>query len=283
VERGAHVLVATPGRLNDFLETGEVRLDEVTYVVLDEADRMLDLGFEPQIKKILKIVPSRRQCLMFTATWPKEVAALATSYLSDPCQVTIGKAKEQLSANRDVDQQIVFLRKETEREAELVRRLRTMPSDARVLVFCSTKRSVEAVRRVVVKERGCNAIHGDKEQQERERIIAEFRSGSAPLLIATDVAARGLDIKDVHAVVNYEFPSKIEDYVHRIGRTGRAGSKGVAITFMLAADAKHAPGLCDILRSAKQKVPAELSKLAKLINPPARPLPSTKPGAGLYD
>ena len=337
VEAGVHIIIATPGRLNDFLETGHVRLDEVSYVVLDEADRMLDMGFEPQvcmefvatsraarpclakashsrassrptasrgclsraaacptpslvahrppadtalpvapqIRAVLHIVPSGRQTLLFSATWPEEVRSLAAALLRpSPCHVAIGGGSESLTASRDIEQRIFFLRAEEERPAALVRQMQLcgVAKGGRTLIFCSTKKSCEALSRTLRREHTCAAIHGDRDQAERERALADFRSGSTPLLIATDVAARGLDVTGVELVINYEFPTKTEDYIHRIGRTGRAGAKGVAVTFMTAADAKHAPALVRILKESglkKAGIPKELRQMAKLMAPGA--------------
>ena len=164
-----------------------------------------------------------------------------------------------------------------------------------MLIFCSTKRSCDALQRALSRQIGCNAMHGDKEQRERERTLADFRSGRAPILVATDVAARGLDIKDVRMVINFEFPPRIEDYIHRIGRTGRAGSKGIAVSFITSADIKVAAPLVAILRDAGQKVPAALEKMAALgggggggggSRGPRKGAPSASgagAGPGLYD
>jgi len=194
-----HVLLATPGRLLDFLEAGVARLDDVSYAVLDEADRMLDMGFEKDVHAIMRIVPSNRQTLLFSATWPPEfrqVRELAASLQHRPlrCQVAIGSVAERLATNRDVEQRILFVRTEAERDAALHRQLQLVPATARVLVFVSTKKTCETLARSLRREHTCAALHGDKDQSERERTLSEFRSGVVPVLIATDVAARGLDI-----------------------------------------------------------------------------------------
>lgn len=185
-----HVIIATPGRLNDFLETGQVRLDDCDYVVLDEADRMLDLGFEPQIHAVLKIVGSRRQTLLFSATWPQEVRALAAALLvrpGPPCHVSIGTGSDRLTASRNVQQSIQFLQKEGEREPAALRALRRMPADARVLVFCSSKRAVDTLARTLYREKLAHVVmHGDKDQHERERSTRMRRVERA---LATRVAA----------------------------------------------------------------------------------------------
>jgi ATP-dependent RNA helicase DDX5/DBP2 len=256
------VLVATPGRLNDFLEFRQVALGEVRYLVMDEADRMLDMGFEPQIRKIVNELPRERQTLFFTATWPPAVRKLASDFLRQPVQVTVGDADSVLTANRDIRQLIQVVGAADERDSALIGHINTIPVGARVLIFCSTKRSCDALARALSRQVGCSAIHGDKEQAEREATLHEFKSGRAPILVATDVAARGLDIKEIALVVNYDFPPSIEDYIHRIGRTGRAGTAGTAVTLMQPSDARHARDLIAILEQALQPVPEPLRELA---------------------
>ena len=218
------IVVATPGRLNDFLEMGAIDLRESSYVVLDEADRMLDMGFEPQIRKILQKVPSERQTLFFTATWPKAVIRVATAILTNPVQVNIGDT-DQLVANKDITQKIEILGG-FDKQKRLMDILNNppCPQPLKALIFCSTKKMCDQLGRAVG---GLAAvIHGDKDQRERDWVMNSFKSGKSPVLIATDVAARGLDVKECNLVINFDFPGQIEDYVHRIGRTGRAGAKG---------------------------------------------------------
>ncbi|KAL1531627.1 RNA helicase [Salvia divinorum] len=233
LDRGVDIVVATPGRLNDLLEMKRVYLHQISYLVLDEADRMLDMGFEPQIRKIVKEVPPRRQTLMYTATWPKEVRKIAADLLANPVQVNIGNSDE-LVANKSITQLI------------------------EVISQMDKRRRLEQILR----QFGAAAIHGDKCQGERDHVLNEFRTGKAPVLVATDVAARGLDVKDIRVVVNYDFPTGVEDYVHRIGRTGRAGATGEAYTFFGDQDARHASDLVKILEGANQNVPAELREMA---------------------
>ena len=241
----------------------------------------------PQIRAVLKIVGRRRQTVLFSATWPTEVRALAAELLvrpGAPCHVTIGTGGERLTASRDVKQVIEFLSKESEREPAALRQLRRMAPAARVLIFCSSKRAVDSLSATLHRERLAHSVmHGDKDQAERERALAGFRAGDTPLLVATDVAARGLDVKGVELVLNFEFPMRTEDYVHRIGRTGRAGAKGLAVTFMSASDASHAPALVKILKESglqKADIPKELRQMAKLMKPPAPAAPASKPPAG---
>jgi ATP-dependent RNA helicase DDX5/DBP2 len=262
VRRGVYIIIVTPGRLNDFLEAGQVRMHQVNYVVMDEADRMLDMGFEPQIRKIISHVPRGYQSLMYTATWPREVRSMASEFQRRPYQITIGTADEKLTANKDVEQRVLLVGSPQEKDGHLISQINTLEPGSRVLIFCSTKRMCDTLCRALARQIGCNAMHGDKEQRERERILHEFKTGRSPIMVATDVAARGLDIKEIRMVINYDFPPKTEDYIHRIGRTGRAGAKGVAVTFMGAQDAKHASELTRIMRDANQPVPQELEQMA---------------------
>jgi len=226
---------------------------------------MLDMGFEPQIRKIVGRLPSERQTLMFTATWPSAVRKLASEFLRAPVQVTIGDSGKQLTANKDIVQVVEVLPSAADRDAALVRHINGLSHGARVIIFCSTKRACDQLSNAMARQIGCSAIHGDKDQRERERTLADFRSGRAPILVATDVAARGLDIKDVRLVVNYEFPPSTEDYIHRIGRTGRGGKTGISHTLFTSFDKAHAGALQNVLREAGQPVPDALLKFGSSV------------------
>ncbi|KAL3686205.1 hypothetical protein R1sor_004227 [Riccia sorocarpa] len=259
IQRGVDIIVATPGRLNDLLEMGAVNLQQVSYLVLDEADRMLDMGFEPQIRAIVEQMPVKRQTLMYTATWPKEVRKIARDLMVDPVQVNVGNS-DQLSANKSITQHVeIVSRSAKDRRLEQI--LQGQEEGAKVLIFCSTKRMCDELSMSLRRDFGALALHGDKSQRERDFVLQQFRKGKASILVATDVAARGLDVKDIRLVINYDFPTGVEDYVHRIGRTGRAGATGVAHTFFSNDDSKHARELIKVLESTNQVVPPELRQM----------------------
>ncbi|MEE3100568.1 MAG: DEAD/DEAH box helicase, partial [Pseudomonadota bacterium] len=245
---GADVLVATPGRLIDLIDQGAMTLSKVEALVLDEADQMLDLGFIHALRKIVPMLPKQRQTLFFSATMPKSIAELAAAYLTDPVKVSV--APQSTTAER-VDQRAHFLRQH-DKQALLNVVLKEEDYD-RVLIFTRTKHGADRV----VKNLGragveAKAIHGNKRQNERERVLEAFRNGSMRVLVATDIAARGVDVPGVSHVINYEIPNVPEQYVHRIGRTARAGADGLAISFV-AEDER--PYLRDIERVTRQKVP----------------------------
>ncbi|XP_051136599.1 DEAD-box ATP-dependent RNA helicase 20 [Andrographis paniculata] len=261
LKRGVEIVIATPGRLIDMLEAQHTNLRRVTYLVLDEADRMLDMGFEPQIRKIISQIRPDRQTLYWSATWPREVESLARQFLQNPYKVTIGSP--DLKANQSI-QQVIEVITDMEKYNRLIKLLKDVMDGSKILIFVETKKGCDQVTRQLRMD-GWPAlsIHGDKSQDERDWVLAEFKTGRSPVMIATDVAARGLDVKDIKCVVNYDFPSCLEDYVHRIGRTGRAGAKGTAFTFFTHGNAKYARGLIKILQQARQVVPPQLSALAR--------------------
>ncbi|KRZ03343.1 putative ATP-dependent RNA helicase DDX5, partial [Trichinella zimbabwensis] len=264
LERGVEVCIATPGRLLDFLRMGVTNLRRCTFLVLDEADRMLDMGFEPQIRQIVDQTRPDRQTIMFSATWPTEVRALAESFLRDYVFVNIGSL--QLAANHNIEQ-VVEIVSEFEKHERLLKLLQevTKDSDPKVLIFVETKRKADELTRWL-RQKGWPvlSIHGDKAQGERDWVLNEFRTGKSPIVIATDVAARGLDVDDIKFVVNYDYPQCSEDYVHRIGRTGRCNRTGTAYTFFNANNARYAKDLIDVLVEAKQHVNPKLYELVQL-------------------
>ncbi|KAH8486879.1 hypothetical protein H0E87_025759 [Populus deltoides] len=261
LQRGVEIVIATPGRLIDMLGAQHVNLRRVTYLVLDEADRMLDMGFEPQIRKIVSQIRPDRQTLYWSATWPREVEALARHFLHNPYKVIIGS--QDLKANQSI-KQVVEVMMDLEKYKRLIKLLKEVMDGSRILIFMETKKGCDQVTRQLRMDGwAALSIHGDKNQAERDWVLAEFKSGRSPIMTATDVAARGLDVKDIKCVVNYDFPSSLEDYVHRIGRTGRAGARGTALTFFTESNAKFARDLIKILQEAGQIVPPSLSAMTR--------------------
>jgi len=233
---GADVVVATPGRLLDLLEKNAVRLDAVEALVLDEADRLLDLGFSAERERVLAALPARRQNLLFSATFPPEVQALADALLRDP--VRIDAAAEEPRLEPAIVQRVIEV--DAPRRTELLRHLVKQEGWRRVLVFVATRYATEHVARKLF-DRGIRAVplHGDMSQSRRTEVLQEFKDGRWEVLVTTDLAARGIDIPRLEVVVNYDLPRSADDYVHRIGRTGRAGAEGLAVSFTSAATQAH--------------------------------------------
>jgi ATP-dependent RNA helicase DBP3 len=239
--RKAHIVVATPGRLNDLIGDGSADLSKADYVVLDEADRMLDKGFEEPIRQIISQTAKKRQTLMFTATWPPSVRELASTFMVSPVRVTIGDNQSgELRANVRIKQlvEVVDPRDKEQRLLQLLKQYQSGKNkDDRILVFCLYKKEAMRIENFIrMKGFRVGGIHGDLSQEKRSASLAAFKEGKVPLLVATDVAARGLDIPAVKLVINVTFPLTAEDYVHRIGRTGRAGKEGLAITLFTEHD-----------------------------------------------
>ena len=225
---GAQVVVGTPGRILDHLSRGTMRLNEVRYLILDEADRMLDMGFMPDVERILRRTPRTRQTALFSATMPLVVRILARRHMKDPVSIQV-KPEERTVAEVD---QIYYEVAQQDKPAGLELILKEHQPE-RAIIFCRTQVAVDRVTRFLrARKFDVEAIHGSMSQQHRERVIADFRRGDLPLLVATNVAARGLDINEVSHVINYDIPEESESYIHRIGRTARMGRDGVAITFV---------------------------------------------------
>lgn len=259
------LVVATPGRLVDHMTDGTVKLGSVSFLALDEADRMLDMGFEPQMDQIMKQVPATdRQTLLFSATWPKSVQKIANKYLKkEAVHVNVGET-EELSANKAVSQEFFNLG-DDEKENKLWRILYDMPEATKIIIFGNTKNRINNLQKAVWKQGyDCIAMHGDKTQQERDDGLKKFVAGEVSVMLATDVCSRGLDIRDVTHVMNFDMARDVESYIHRIGRCGRAGASGVSITFFNDAyDLECAPALAKIAREAGQPVPPFLEKAAE--------------------
>lgn len=260
VAQGVEIVIATPGRLNDLVMNKVLDLASVTYLVLDEADRMLDMGFEPQIKKILLDVRPDRQTVMTSATWPEGVRCLARKYMANPLMVFVGSL--DLAAVHSVTQHIIFVLEEEKRQ-RLYEFINEMEIEDKIIVFCGKKIIADDLSsELSLNGIECQCLHGDREQSDREQALEDLKTGAVRILIATDVASRGLDIKDITHVVNFDFPRNIEEYVHRVGRTGRAGRTGVAISFVSRSDWSQAHDLINILEEALQEVPEELRLMA---------------------
>eukprot|EP00536_Pseudo-nitzschia_multiseries_P001640 jgi/Psemu1/181531/e_gw1.21.226.1 len=272
-------LVATPGRLKDLINEGSCDLSKIHHLVLDEADRMLDMGFEEDVKYIISNCMSKedgRQTAMFSATWPAVIQEIAMNYMNDPVRLYVGfegivgsngenNIDDSLSANKRVTQTIEVI-EDRPRENRLREILRKHKSKGRILIFALYKKEAERMEFNLSRD-GFDvcSIHGNKHQAARTKALSDFKDGTCKMMVATDVAARGLDIPDVELVVNYTFPLTIEDYVHRIGRTGRAGKNGLSITFFQPSDKSHAGELQQVMKQAGQEPPEALMKFGSTI------------------
>lgn len=268
-KRGAEIVVCTPGRMIDILAANQGRVTNVkrvTYTVLDEADRMFDLGFEPQVMKILNNVRPQRQTVLFSATFPKSMEALARKILrGKPIEITVGARSvvapeiTQIVEVRPVDPDPLKFN----RVLEILGDLYNSDEDARTLIFVDRQEAADSLlHQLMRKGYPCNALHGGKDQYDRDSTISDFKAGIFPIMVATSVAARGLDVKQLKLVINYDCPNHMEDYVHRVGRTGRAGNKGTAITFVGEDQERYAFDIAKALRLSQVEIPEPLKKLA---------------------
>ena len=235
LRKGVHILVATPGRLIDLINQGHVELDRLEFFVLDEADRMLDMGFLPDLRRIIAELPDKRQSLFFSATMPPDAVELADTLLKKPVRIDVTPDNFGTSTSEFVDQRIMLV--EYQKKISLLSHILIRRPVGRVLVFTRTKHGADRVAKDLKKrDIPTEAIHGNRTQNARTRILKDFKAGKVLVLIATDLAARGLDVDGITHVINYDMPNEPDAYVHRIGRTGRAGQEGIALTFCMAED-----------------------------------------------
>lgn len=265
MKKGAEIIVCTPGRMIDLLTANSGRvtnLKRVSYLVLDEADRMFDMGFEPQVMKIVNNIRPDRQTVLFSATFPKQMDSLARKILRKPLEITVGGR----SVVAPEIEQIVEVREEDtkfNRLLEILGQTYNEDPESRTLIFVDRQEAADnLLRELMRKGYLCMSLHGGKDQVDRDQTIADFKSGVVPIVIATSVAARGLDVKQLKLVINYDAPNHMEDYVHRAGRTGRAGNKGTCVTFITPEQDRYSVDIYRALKASNAAVPKELEDLA---------------------
>ena len=259
------IIIATPGRLLQFVEEKHININSCSYLVLDEADRMLDMGFSPQIQKVVNQIRPDRQIVMYSATWPDSVRKMARQYMKNMIHVTVGSLN--LTANRNITQNVIVCKYDEKNEIlfDLLKKL--LGQKSKILIFCRTRSNVQKLESTLEDvDSSVFTIHGSKKQSARETALNGFRNEGESILIATDVAGRGLDIDGVDVVINYDFPYVMEDYVHRIGRCGRVNNTGTAYTLFTPGDSSFALQLIAILKAAKQPVSEQLEKMVMYAN-----------------
>jgi len=254
--RGVDILVATPGRLEDHINTGAITLTRTNTVVLDEADQMMDLGFMPAIRRIMKQLPKKRQTMLLSATMPKQIRALANDFLSNPSEISVAPQSRPIES---IAQKVYFVGKQAKRQ--LLEELVLSPQIERVIIFTRTKHGANKVV-INLQKRGLEAaaIHGNKSQNQRQKTLNAFRSGELNILVATDIAARGIDIDDISHIINYELPNIPESYIHRIGRTARAGKSGIAISLMDGTERSFLRDIEKLTGITLERIESEYSK-----------------------
>ena len=292
LRRGVHILVATPGRLLDLVGQGYIHLGRVQFFVLDEADRMLDMGFIHDIRRVLKLLPEKRQNLLFSATLPPDITRLAGSFLSNPARVEVSPPSSTVD---QIEQRVMFV-EHRDKPKLLIEQL-SHPSMTRVLIFTRTKHGANRLVKRLNKARiPAAAIHGNRSQNARRKALAGFHSGEISILVATDLASRGIDVENISHVFNFDLPHEPEVYIHRIGRTGRAGLSGVAISFCdssetadlrsierligseIPVDRDHAWHSPNAMTAAPVPAPARQKPRSRRRSKPGRPQPKTRPG-----
>lgn len=263
LKRGTHIVVCTPGRMIDILCTGAGKISNlrrVTYLVMDEADRMFDMGFEPQITRLVQNTRPNRQTVLFSATFPRQVESLARKVLTRPVEIQVGGRSV---VNKDITQTVEVRPEGEERFLRLLELLGEWYEKGKILIFVHSQDKCDSLfKELMGKGYPCLSLHGAKDQTDREETLADFKANVCNIMIATSIAARGLDVKELELVVNFDVPNHYEDYVHRVGRTGRAGRKGSAVTFISLEEERYAPDLVKALELSEQPIPEDLKKLA---------------------